>query len=65
MIPPGENSGIIATVSAGTFASIDDALSRLSEAGYLASKEIATCAFLADRMQKPLLVEGPAGAGKT
>src|SRR5262249_17258385 len=27
--------------------------------------EIATAAFLADRLQKPVLVEGPAGVGKT
>jgi MoxR-like ATPase len=33
--------------------------------GYLPSPEIATAAFLADRMQKPVLVEGPAGVGKT
>jgi MoxR-like ATPase len=33
--------------------------------GYLASPEIATTVFLADRMEKPILVEGPAGVGKT
>jgi len=47
------------------FASADDAASALEQAGYLASREIATCVFLADRMQKPVLVEGPAGVGKT
>jgi MoxR-like ATPase len=47
------------------FASVDDALARLEGTGYLASREIATCAFLADRMEKPVLVEGPAGVGKT
>jgi MoxR-like ATPase len=47
------------------FASADDALARLEATGYLASREIATCAFLADRMEKPVLVEGPAGVGKT
>lgn len=46
-------------------ASIDDAAARLTEAGYLPSREIATSLFLADRMEKPLLVEGPAGVGKT
>ncbi|HET9156253.1 MAG TPA: MoxR family ATPase [Myxococcaceae bacterium] len=42
-----------------------DALGRLEATGYLASTEIATAAFLADRLQKPVLVEGPAGVGKT
>jgi MoxR-like ATPase len=48
-----------------SFASVEDALGRLEGTGYLASPEIATCAFLADRMEKPVLVEGPAGVGKT
>jgi MoxR-like ATPase len=47
------------------FASVEEALFRLEASGYLASREIATCAFLADRMEKPVLVEGPAGVGKT
>ena len=42
-----------------------DADARLGEAGYLASPEIATTIFLADRMEKPVLIEGPAGVGKT
>src|SRR3979409_2651539 len=46
-------------------AGIQDAEERLRGAGYLPSTEIATAAFLADRMEKPVLVEGPAGVGKT
>jgi MoxR-like ATPase len=38
---------------------------RLSAAGYLPDDQIATTVFLADRLGKPLLVEGPAGVGKT
>ena len=45
--------------------SVQDADARLRAAGYLASPEIATSAFLADRLEKPVLVEGPAGVGKT
>jgi len=45
--------------------SVEDAAARLEQAGYLTSPEIATAAFLADRMEKPVLVEGPAGVGKT
>ena len=47
------------------FASPADALERLGAAGYLADDQIATTVFLADRLGKPLLVEGPAGVGKT
>jgi MoxR-like ATPase len=46
-------------------ASVEEAATRLKAAGYLASREIATAVFLADRLQKPILVEGPAGVGKT
>jgi MoxR-like ATPase len=47
------------------FASPADALERLAAAGYLADDRIATTVFLADQLGKPLLVEGPAGVGKT
>jgi MoxR-like ATPase len=49
----------------GFFASVDDVIERLAEVGYLASTAVATTVFLADRLGKPLLVEGPAGVGKT
>ncbi|MDH6678337.1 MoxR-like ATPase [Rhodococcus sp. LBL1] len=47
------------------FASVDDVVDRLAETGYLADKATATAVFLADRLGKPLLIEGPAGVGKT
>ncbi len=47
------------------FASTADVAERLSAAGYLTDDAIATTVFLADRLGKPLLVEGPAGVGKT
>jgi MoxR-like ATPase len=47
------------------FASVDDVQERLGAAGYLTDRAIATTVFLADRLGKPLLVEGPAGVGKT
>ncbi|QNG18381.1 MoxR family ATPase [Rhodococcus triatomae] len=47
------------------FGSVDDVESRLAETGYLADKATATAVFLADRLGKPLLIEGPAGVGKT
>lgn len=47
------------------FASVDDVIARLAETGYLSDKGTATAVFLADRLGKPLLIEGPAGVGKT
>ncbi|MFI1913514.1 AAA family ATPase [Nocardia sp. NPDC020380] len=47
------------------FSSVDDVIERLAGTGYLADKATATSVFLADRLGKPLLVEGPAGVGKT
>jgi len=47
------------------FADVADVTARLSAAGYLPDAQIATTVFLADRLGKPLLVEGPAGTGKT
>jgi len=47
------------------FSSPADATSRLAQVGYLADPTTATTAFLAGALEKPLLVEGPAGVGKT
>jgi MoxR-like ATPase len=47
------------------FSDVADVRARLGAAGYLADDAIATTVFLADRLGKPLLVEGPAGVGKT
>ena len=38
---------------------------RLARSSYLATPMIANVAFLADRLDKPVLAEGPAGVGKT
>jgi len=47
------------------FSSPADALARLSATGYLADESTATTAFLAGALEKPVLIEGPAGVGKT
>ncbi|MFZ4066572.1 MAG: AAA family ATPase [Phenylobacterium sp.] len=47
------------------FASIDALVSGLAEVGYIASRRIATSLYMAVRLQKPILVEGTAGVGKT
>ncbi len=49
----------------GEFESIEAARSRLAEVGYLADERAALVSFLAGRLGKPVLVEGPAGVGKT
>jgi len=47
------------------FSTPADAGARLHEVGYLADPTTATTAYLAGALEKPLLVEGPAGVGKT
>jgi len=47
------------------FDSPAQAAARLTKAGYLADAATATTAFLAGALEKPLLLEGPAGVGKT
>ena len=47
------------------FDSPHDVVDRLLANGYLADETVADAVFLADRLSKPVLVEGPAGVGKT
>ncbi|MDA0256957.1 MAG: MoxR family ATPase [Chloroflexi bacterium] len=47
------------------FESIDDVLARLSEQGYLADRALATTVYIGQALEKPLLLEGEAGVGKT
>ena len=47
------------------FASVEDVIDRLRGIDYLADTSIAGVVYLADRLEKPVLVEGPAGVGKT
>jgi len=53
------------TAAAPDFASIEDAGARLAAASYVADASVATTVFLAARLGKPILAEGPAGVGKT
>ena len=47
------------------FTSIDDVIARFATQQYIASRTIGTVVYLAEQMKKPMLVEGPAGVGKT
>ncbi len=48
-----------------TWESATDAAASLESAGYLTDPTIDQVVFLADRLEKPILAEGPAGVGKT
>jgi MoxR-like ATPase len=55
----------VTSLAGERFASVEQVRLGLAEVGYLADDGIAGVAFLADRLGKPVLVEGPAGTGKT
>jgi MoxR-like ATPase len=52
-------------VTERTFATIDELQSGLLDASYLADRGLASVLFLALKLEKPLLLEGEAGVGKT
>jgi MoxR-like ATPase len=47
------------------FKSVQDVIQQLSDQEYICDKRIATVVFLAQQLDKPILIEGPAGVGKT
>jgi len=47
------------------FESVEDVKTKLERANYICSREITTVVYLAAATRKPILVEGPAGVGKT
>ncbi|HZZ31757.1 MAG TPA: MoxR family ATPase [Phenylobacterium sp.] len=51
--------------AADPFASVDALVEGLGGVGYIASRRIATALYMAVHLQKPILVEGSAGVGKT
>lgn len=46
-------------------ATVDEVTTALESTGYIADKQLSTTLFLLMRLGKPLLIEGPAGVGKT
>lgn len=48
-----------------TFSSVDALISALQTVGYYAERRLATTVFLALKLQRPLLLEGEPGVGKT
>jgi MoxR-like ATPase/uncharacterized protein (DUF1810 family) len=58
--PPAANAA-----TADPLASVDTLIEGLGSVGYIASRRIATALFMSVKLQKPILVEGSAGVGKT
>ncbi|GAB2932844.1 hypothetical protein GCM10027047_31520 [Rhodococcus aerolatus] len=53
------------TSTGTTFETVDDVVTAFAEHGYIADTKLATTVFLQTRLDKPVLLEGPAGVGKT
>jgi MoxR-like ATPase len=53
------------STTTAVFSSVADVTGRLAGVGYLPSPRISGVVHLAERLRKPVLVEGPAGTGKT
>lgn len=47
------------------FDSVEQVIGALGEQNYICGKNIGTVVYLATKLEKPVLVEGPAGVGKT
>jgi MoxR-like ATPase len=54
-----------ASAAANPLASVETLVTGLESVGYIASRRIATALYMAVNLQKPILVEGSAGVGKT
>jgi MoxR-like ATPase len=54
-----------ATPDNPAFGSVDDVTERFAAHGYITDRRLATTVYLQTRLDKPLLLEGPAGVGKT
>ena len=66
--PAVKRPGTLPGMSSGSdyrFDSVPDVRQGLRDVHYLADDGIASVVYLADRLQKPVLIEGPAGTGKT
>src|ERR671919_1889741 len=53
------------TTGVDMFQSVEEVQQRFRDAKYIATRRISTVVYLASRMGRPVLIEGPAGVGKT
>src|SRR5437667_11254012 len=58
-------AGQFTHTGAHMFQSPEDVQQHFKNARYIANRRICTVVFLAERMGRPVLIEGPAGVGKT
>jgi MoxR-like ATPase len=58
-------AGVNAAATDPGFGSVTETKEALAQVGYLADEPAALVSFLAQKLGKPVLVEGPAGVGKT
>ncbi|MDT7838148.1 AAA family ATPase [Aquabacterium sp. OR-4] len=63
-VAPAAIAGIPATAPAA-LSSIEAITAALGSVGYIANRQVATAVYLAHHLRKPVLIEGPAGVGKT
>jgi MoxR-like ATPase len=61
----GQGGGSILQPVTEPIQSVEEMSAGLASAGYLAGESASLVAFLAGKLGKPVLVEGPAGVGKT
>jgi len=65
----GATKGVTSKRESGKASSPAEAIAEIEQAfaasGYICNSQIATSIFLAERLEKPLLIEGPPGVGKT
>ena len=59
------NPAAIKAAQPDVLSSVDALIEGLASVGYIASRRIATALYMAIHLQKPILVEGSAGVGKT
>src|ERR1700753_4335057 len=52
-------------VSGPVFGTVEDVIARFAAEGYLADQRVPHTRFVQSRLNRPLLLEGPAGVGKT
>src|SRR5690242_9648713 len=63
--PPLGVPSVMRSTRVSQFESVDEVVEALAGQGYIADTRLATTVFLVTRLDKPLLIEGPAGVGKT